>query len=160
MKALPSIAGAVRGYYLRSIPRSFNGRTKVFGAFYVGSIPALGAKTVLACTVHRRTYKPLRSRSEHGLGSTPMRSKLLRMSRRFLIVRQLELERIELSPSRLKVERLTIRPTFQNLVRPVGIEPTMDQDRTQGTFRFGFESRAGYQSLRSGGRAAMAPHCL
>jgi hypothetical protein len=78
----------------RSMPRSFNGRTKVFGAFYVGSIPALGAKIVLAwCTVHRRTYKPLRSRSEHGLGSTPsastMRSKLMRMSRRFLIVRQL-----------------------------------------------------------------------
>ena len=78
----------------RSMPRSFNGRTKVFGAFYVGSIPALGAKIVLAwCTVHRRTYKPLRSRSEHGLGSTPsastMRSKLIRMSRRFLIVRQL-----------------------------------------------------------------------
>ena len=78
----------------RSMPRSFNGRTKVFGAFYVGSIPALGAKIVLAwCTVHRRTYKPLRSRLEHGLGSTPsastMRSKLIRMSRRFLIVRQL-----------------------------------------------------------------------
>jgi hypothetical protein len=35
-----------------------------------------------------------------------------------------ELERIELSPSRLKVERLTIRPQFQKLVRPVGIEPT------------------------------------
>ena len=78
----------------RSMPRSFNGRTKVFGAFYVGSIPALGAKIVLAwCTVHRRTYNPLRSRLEHGLGSTPsastMRSKLMRMSRRFLIVRQL-----------------------------------------------------------------------
>ena len=78
----------------RSTPRSFNGRTKVFEAFYVGSIPALGAKFVLAwCTVHRRTYKPLRSRLEHGLGSTPsastMRSKLMRMSRRFLIVRQL-----------------------------------------------------------------------
>ena len=76
------------------MPRSFNGRTKVFGAFYVGSIPAFGAKIVLAwCTVHRRTYKPLRSRSEHGLGSTPSasikRSKLIRMSRRFLIVRQL-----------------------------------------------------------------------
>ena len=28
----------------RSMPRSFNGRTKVFGAFYVGSIPALGAR--------------------------------------------------------------------------------------------------------------------
>ena len=27
----------------RSTPRSFNGRTKVFEAFYVGSIPALGA---------------------------------------------------------------------------------------------------------------------
>jgi hypothetical protein len=26
------------------MPRSFNGRTKVFEAFYVGSIPALGAK--------------------------------------------------------------------------------------------------------------------
>jgi hypothetical protein len=70
------------------MPRSFNGRTKVFGAFYVGSIPALGAKIVLAwCTVHRWTYKPLRSRLEHGLGSTPsastMRSKLMRMSRRF-----------------------------------------------------------------------------
>ena len=78
----------------RSTPRSFNGRTKVFEAFYVGSIPALGANVWLAwCTVHRRTYKPLRSRSEHGLGSTPsastMRSKLIRMSRRFLIVRQL-----------------------------------------------------------------------
>src|SRR6266436_3520916 len=63
-------------------------------AVHVGSIPALGAKIVLAwCTVHRRTYKPLRSRLEHGLGSTPsastMRSKLIRMSRRFLIVRQL-----------------------------------------------------------------------
>lgn len=45
------------------------------------------------CTVHRRIYKPLRSRSEHGLGSTPsastMRSKLIRMSSRFLIGRQL-----------------------------------------------------------------------
>jgi hypothetical protein len=77
------------------MPRSFSGRTKVFEAFYVGSIPALGAKVrALAwCTVHRRTYKPLRSRLEHGLGSTPsastMRSKLMRMSRRFLIVRQL-----------------------------------------------------------------------
>src|SRR5579864_3649553 len=28
----------------RSMPRSFNGRTKVFEAFYVGSIPALGTK--------------------------------------------------------------------------------------------------------------------
>ena len=28
----------------RSTPRSFSGRTKVFEAFYVGSIPALGAK--------------------------------------------------------------------------------------------------------------------
>jgi hypothetical protein len=45
------------------------------------------------CTVHRRIYKPLRSRLEHGLGSTPsastMRSKLMRMSSRFLIGRQL-----------------------------------------------------------------------
>ncbi len=58
-----------------SKPRSFSGRTKVFEAFYVGSIPALGAKFALAwCTVHRRTYKPLRSRSEHGLGSTPSAS--------------------------------------------------------------------------------------
>ena len=44
-------------------------------------------------TVHRRIYKPLRSRLEHGLGSTPsastMRSKLMRMSNRFLIGRQL-----------------------------------------------------------------------
>ena len=54
-----------------SMPRSFNGRTKVFEAFYVGSIPALGAKVLLAwCTVHRRIYKLLRSRLEHGLGST------------------------------------------------------------------------------------------
>src|SRR6202167_5292821 len=78
----------------RFTPRSFSGRTKVFEAFYVGSIPTLGAKILLAwCTVHRRTYRPLRSRLEHGLGSTPsastMRSKLMRMSRRFLIVRQL-----------------------------------------------------------------------
>jgi hypothetical protein len=78
----------------RSMPRSSNGRTKVFEAFYAGSIPALGAKLVLAwCTVHRRTYKPLRSRLEHGLGSTPsastMRSKLMGMSSRFLIGRQL-----------------------------------------------------------------------
>src|SRR5262249_43334249 len=29
----------------RSMPRSFNGRTKVFEAFYVGSIPALGTKS-------------------------------------------------------------------------------------------------------------------
>jgi hypothetical protein len=63
-------------------------------AVHAGSSPALGAQIVLAwCTVHRRTYKPLRSRLEHGLGSTPsastMRSKLMRMSRRFLIVRQL-----------------------------------------------------------------------
>src|ERR1700737_3808080 len=36
----------------------------------------------------------------------------------------------------------------------------MDQDRTLRTFRFGFESRAGYQTLRSGGRAAKAPHYL
>src|SRR6266567_1700048 len=34
----------------------------------------------------------------------------------------------------------------------------MDQDRTLRTFRFGFESRAGYQDFRSGGRAAKAPH--
>ena len=78
----------------RSTPRSFNGRTKVFEAFYVGSIPALGTNSVLAwCRVHRRIYKPLRSRLEHGLGSTPsastMRSKLIRMSSRFLIGRQL-----------------------------------------------------------------------
>lgn len=76
------------------MPRSFNGRTKVFEAFYVGSIPALGTRFVLAwCTVHQRIYKPLRSRLEHGLGSTPsastMRSKLIRMSSRFLIGRQL-----------------------------------------------------------------------
>jgi hypothetical protein len=45
------------------MPRSFNGRTKVFEASYVGSIPALGART--------------------------MRSKLIRMSSRFLIGRQL-----------------------------------------------------------------------
>jgi hypothetical protein len=75
------------------MPRSFSGRTKVFEAFYVGSIPALGAKLLLAwCTVHRRTYKPLRSRLEHGLGSTPsastMRSKLMRMSSRFLLRRR------------------------------------------------------------------------
>ena len=57
------------------MPRSFSGRTRVFDAFYVGSIPALGAKLALAwCTVHRRTYKPLRSRLEHGLGSTPSAS--------------------------------------------------------------------------------------
>src|ERR1700736_3128093 len=36
---------------------------------------------------------------------------------------------------------------------PCPVRP-MDQDRTLRTFRFGFESRAGYQSLRSGGRAA------
>jgi hypothetical protein len=36
------------------MPRSFSGRTKVFEAFYVSSIPALGAKLLLAwCTVHR-----------------------------------------------------------------------------------------------------------
>jgi hypothetical protein len=59
----------------RSMPRSFSGRTKVFEAFYVGSIPALGAKLALAwCTVHRRIYRPLRSRLEHGLGSTPSAS--------------------------------------------------------------------------------------
>ena len=74
----------------RSMPRSFSGGTKVFEAFYVGSIPALGAKLVPAwCTVHRRIYKTLRSRLEHGLGSTPsastMRSKLMRMSRRFTL---------------------------------------------------------------------------
>ena len=57
------------------MPRSFSGRTKVFEAFYVGSIPALGAKLALAwCTVHRRIYRPLRSRLEHGLGSTPSAS--------------------------------------------------------------------------------------
>ena len=49
------------------MPRSFNGRTKVFEAFYVGSIPALGAKVVPAPRV-RSSF---------------------RMSRRFLIVRQL-----------------------------------------------------------------------
>lgn len=88
----------------------------IFGAFYVGSIPALGAKIVLAwCTVHRRTYKPLRSRSEHGLGSTPsastMRSKLMRMSRRFLIVRQLV--RFQLgAPSFWNCGRMVRRSTF------------------------------------------------
>ena len=100
----------------RSMPRSFNGRTKVFGAFYVGSIPALGAKIVLAwCTVHRRTYKPLRSRSEHGLGSTPsastMRSKLMRMSRRFLIVRQLVRFQPD-APSFWNCGRMVRRSTF------------------------------------------------
>ena len=29
------------------------------------------------CTVHRRIYKPLRSRLEHGLGSTPSASTML-----------------------------------------------------------------------------------
>ena len=59
----------------RSMPRSFNGRTKVFEAFYVWFDSSPRRQIVLAwCTVHRRTYKPLRSRSEHGLGSTPSAS--------------------------------------------------------------------------------------
>jgi hypothetical protein len=45
------------------------------------------------CTAHWLSYKQLRGRLPHGLGSTPsastMRSKLIRMSRRFLPVRQL-----------------------------------------------------------------------
>jgi hypothetical protein len=100
----------------RSMPRSFSGRTKVFEAFYAGSIPALGAKLVLAwCTVHRRTYKPLRSRLEHGLGSTPsastMRSKLMRMSSRFLIGRQLVRFQPD-APSFWNCGRMVRRSTF------------------------------------------------
>src|SRR2546427_1516159 len=65
----------------RSMPRSFSGRKKVFEAFYVGSIPALGAKVVLAwCTVHRRTYKPLRSRLEHGWVRLPAPAPCVRSS--------------------------------------------------------------------------------
>ena len=55
--------------------------------------PSVPNSVLAWCTVHRRIYKPLRSRLEHGLGSTPsastMRSKLIRMSSRFLIGRQL-----------------------------------------------------------------------
>jgi hypothetical protein len=41
------------------MPRSFSGRTKVFEAFYVGSIPALGAKlAVEAHEVELRTLNP------------------------------------------------------------------------------------------------------
>lgn len=98
------------------MPRSFSGRTKVFEAFYVGSIPALGAKLVLAwCTVHRRTYKPLRSRLEHGLGSTPsastMRSKLMKMSSRFLIGRQLVRFQPD-APNPWNCSRMVRRSTF------------------------------------------------
>ena len=54
--------------------------------------PSVPNSVLAWCTVHRRLYKPLRSRLEHGLGSTPsastMRSKLIRMSSRFLIGRQ------------------------------------------------------------------------
>ena len=54
------------------------------------SVPS---SVLASCEAHRRIYKPLSSRLEHGLGSTPsastMRSKLMRMSSRFLIGRQL-----------------------------------------------------------------------
>ena len=67
------------------------------------------------CTVHRRIYKPLRSRLEHGLGSTPsastMRSKLIRMSRRFLIVRQLVRFQPD-APDLGTVARMVRRSTF------------------------------------------------
>ena len=50
--------------------------------------PSVPNSVLAWCTVHRRIYKPLRSRLEHGLGSTPsastIRSKLIRISSRFL----------------------------------------------------------------------------
>ena len=43
--------------------------------------PSVPISVLAWCTVHRRIYKPPRSRLEHGLGSTPsastMRSKLI-----------------------------------------------------------------------------------
>ena len=73
--------------------RSMEGRRSLKPSTLVRFQPSAPRFLLAWCTVHRRTYRPLRSRLEHGLGSTPsastMRSKLMRMSRRPLIVRQL-----------------------------------------------------------------------
>ena len=73
--------------------RSMEGRRSLKPSTLVRFQPSAPRFVLAWCTVHWRIYKPLRSRSEHGLGSTPsastMRSKLIRMSSRFLIGRQL-----------------------------------------------------------------------
>ena len=73
--------------------RSMEGRRSLKPSTLVRFQPSAPRFVLAWCTVHRRIYKPLRSRLEHGLGSTPsastMRSKLIRMSSRFLIGRQL-----------------------------------------------------------------------
>src|SRR6266849_2544316 len=54
----------------RSMPRSFNGRTKVFEAFYVGSIPALGTKMVSPASVAKTgKHSPLK-RDMHWFDSS------------------------------------------------------------------------------------------
>ena len=132
--------------------------------------------------MHRRTYKPLRSRLEHGLGSTPSastnafeahedeqailnrqavgsiptgRTKFWncgRMVRRSTFNRDGE-SSILSSSTRICRRRLVDRiADFQladgsSILLAGTICPVrpMDQDRTLRTFRFGFESRAGYQ---------------
>ena len=73
--------------------RSMEGRRSLKPSTLVRFQPSVPNSVLAWYTVHRRIYKPLRSRLEHGLGSTPsastMRSKLMRMSSRFLIGRQL-----------------------------------------------------------------------
>jgi hypothetical protein len=73
--------------------RSMEGRRSLKPSTLVRFQPSVPYIVLAWCRVHRRIYKPLRSRLEPGLGSTPsastMRSKLMRMSRRFLPVRQL-----------------------------------------------------------------------
>jgi hypothetical protein len=57
------------------MPRSFSGRTKVFEAFYVGSIPALGAK--LAFEAHKDEQAIL---TRQAVGSIPTgRTKFLEL---------------------------------------------------------------------------------
>ena len=72
--------------------RSMEGRRSLKPSTLVRFQPSVPNSVVAWCTVQGRIYKPLRSRLEHGLGSTPsastMRSKLISMSSRFLIGRQ------------------------------------------------------------------------
>src|SRR5262245_54717048 len=46
------------------MPRSFSGRTKVFEAFYVGSIPALGAKFIRKENASSFEFEPKRHTNE------------------------------------------------------------------------------------------------
>ena len=146
------------------------------------------------CTVHRRTYKPLRSRLEDGLGSTPsastIRSKLIRMSRRFLIVGQLVRFQPD-APSLRNCGRMVRRSTFNRdgessilssstnvtICRRRLVARIADLQSADGSsillagatrpVRPRDQDRCATNAsperetrFRSGGRAAKAPHCL